>query len=898
MECSVCGFAVINRDRTSGIGRVPALMGAQDWPLVRREPEFAAFRAALGGQTRTAGIVVVGEAGVGKTTLARQVTESLPNLVQWVAGTASSRSIPLGAFAHLVGAATIRDPVAFLAAARDGLTAERGTVLVVDDAHLLDELSATLLLQLALKRSVPMVANVRAGQPVPDAITSLWKDGYLQRLDLGPFSKDQCAGLIEQALGGPVEGLSADLMWRDSGGNPLFVRHLVEGAVEAGSLRQVRGVWQLRGRAAVSAQLASLVDERIEQLPDEVAHALGLLAFCEPLDLDTLCGLVGSDAVEQAERRGFFRIVEDRGIGEVRFNQLLLGDVMRRRLGVAGGRRLRGELVQALGDKPIRGPSERIRLAELTLDSDTTPAVDLLVAAADDAIALTNVTLGERLARAAVDRGGGLAAGELLARSLMWQGKAADAESTLSVFDPDAMDEAELVGWGAVRIINLQLSMGDAKAAHEVLELLRWRVNTHEPRLVVDGLESASLVFAGPLEEAVEISRRVLSDPAAPPTALGWAVFGGGLALGLMGRGDEVAAVVERGAGIENRVDGVLRYLMAYAEVRALVLLGEFDAAEKRCADSVQISSPSQYLRWGLTNMLAGTVDLARGQFAAAASRMEQTVAALTTESAAWWSYPRLLLAQAYCALGRAEAAAAIIAELRSRTGGHDAWLHPQLRIVEAWLAAAQGNVSGAIATAIDAAELAGQADQLAIEMLALHDAARFGDRTSLQRLIDVAGSVDGRLARVHAAYGEALLDRDAVAVSAAGEQFEQIGALVSAADAAAQAAEMFRTRDDRRQATEAAARAARMANACGGIQTPALVAAAQPLPLSVREREIANMVAAGLSTPEIAQRLTLSPRTVEGHIYHACNKLAVPDRKSLAAFMRRAVAPAPEPTT
>lgn len=819
---------MINREGLSWICKVSALVGAQDWPLVRREPEFAAVCAALVGQTRTAGIVVVGEAGVGKTTLARQVTESLPNRVQWVAGTASSRGIPLGAFVHLVGAATIRDPVAFLAAARDALTVEHDTVLVVDDAHLLDELSATLLHQLALTRSVPMVANVRAHQPVPDAITSLWKDRYLQRLDLGPFSKDQCVGLIEHALGGPVEGLSADLMWRDAGGNPLFVRHLVEGAVEAGSLRQVRGVWQLRGRAAVSAQLASLVDERIKQLPDEVVHALGLLAFCEPLDLDTLSDLVGSGAIEQAETRGLIRIDEDREIGEVRFNQLLLGDVMRRRLGVAGARRFRGELVRALGDKPIRRPDERIRLAELTLDSDTTPAVDLLVAAADDAIALTNVTLGERLARAALDRGGDLAASELLARSLLWQGKAADAESTLSVFDPDTMDEAELVRWGAIRIINLQLSMSDAEAADEVLGLLRRRVRTHELRLVVDGLESASLAFASWLEEAAEISRRVLSDPSAPPTALGWAVLGGALALGLMGRGDRVAAVVKRGSGIGNQVDGVLRQLMAYAEVRALVLLGEFDAAERLCADSMQISSPSQYLRWGLTNMLAGTVDLARGQFGALASRMEQTVAALTTESAAWWSYPRLLLAQAYCALGRAEAAATIIAELRTRPGGHDAVWRPQLRIAEAWLAAAQGNVSGAIAAATDAAELADQAGQLAIEMLALHDAARFGDRTALQRLIDVAGKVDGRLARVHAAYGKALLEWDAVAVSAAGEQFEQIGALLSAADAAAQAAEMFRTRDDLRHSSEAAARADRIANACGGIQTPVLVATAQ----------------------------------------------------------------------
>jgi hypothetical protein len=151
----------------------------------------------------------------------------------------------------------------------------------------------------------------------------------------------------------------------------------------------------------------------------------------------------------------------------------------------------------------------------------------------------------------------------------------------------------------------------------------------------------------------------------------------------------------------------------------------------------------------------------------------------------------------------------------------------PQLSIADAWLAAAQGNVGGAVAAAIDAAELAGQSGQLALEMMALHDAARFGDRTSLQRLIEVAHTVDGRLALAYAAYGEALLDRDAAAVYAASEQFEQIGAMLSAADAAAQAAAMFRAHDDRRQATEAAARADRIANACGGLTTPALVAAA-----------------------------------------------------------------------
>jgi DNA-binding NarL/FixJ family response regulator len=46
-----------------------------------------------------------------------------------------------------------------------------------------------------------------------------------------------------------------------------------------------------------------------------------------------------------------------------------------------------------------------------------------------------------------------------------------------------------------------------------------------------------------------------------------------------------------------------------------------------------------------------------------------------------------------------------------------------------------------------------------------------------------------------------------------------------------------------------------------------------------LREREIAGLIAAGLSNSEIADRLVLSVRTVESHIYRACAKLDVTDR-------------------
>jgi DNA-binding CsgD family transcriptional regulator len=72
----------------------------------------------------------------------------------------------------------------------------------------------------------------------------------------------------------------------------------------------------------------------------------------------------------------------------------------------------------------------------------------------------------------------------------------------------------------------------------------------------------------------------------------------------------------------------------------------------------------------------------------------------------------------------------------------------------------------------------------------------------------------------------------------------------------------------------------------CGGAITPAIRSASRPPPLSPRAREIAAMVATGLSNREIASKLLVSVRTVEGHIYRACIKLDVSDRDDLAAIV------------
>jgi DNA-binding NarL/FixJ family response regulator len=214
------------------------------------------------------------------------------------------------------------------------------------------------------------------------------------------------------------------------------------------------------------------------------------------------------------------------------------------------------------------------------------------------------------------------------------------------------------------------------------------------------------------------------------------------------------------------------------------------------------------------------------------------------------------------------------------------AYLEPELLVSRAWVAAAEGSVSQAVTLARHAAQLAASHPQPAVEVLALHTAVCFGDRTVADRLAVLATQVDGPRADAAAAHAAALAADDGAALHAASIQFETMGALLLAADAAAHAATAH-TRHGRSGSAQAAtARAHRLAQACEGARTPALTALAAPPALTAREREIVTLAARGLSNRQIADRLVVSVRTVEGHLYRACTKLGAADRTELAALL------------
>src|SRR5690606_36968490 len=274
-------------------------------------------------------------------------------------------------------------------------------------------------------------------------------------------------------------------------------------------------------------------------LPESVLRVLELLTFCEPADLEVMAELAGEEAVEAAENGGVIRVVEDGRDLVVRYNHPLFGEVIRRRLGIATSRRLRGKLYSALKQRRINSAADRIRLAELALDSDKSADLELFESAAEDAIGLANLPLGERFARAAVERRGGVESADLLARALLWQGHRIEAERTLASFDADDLDEVQLARWGSTRVSNLLWAMGDADKADEVLTLVRSRITHPKIALITTGLAAACAVSENRLGDALRESEQVLRAADAPPWAVWWAAFGGGLAAALLGRAAE-----------------------------------------------------------------------------------------------------------------------------------------------------------------------------------------------------------------------------------------------------------------------------------------------------------------------------------------------------------------------
>jgi DNA-binding CsgD family transcriptional regulator len=393
---------------------------------------------------------------------------------------------------------------------------------------------------------------------------------------------------------------------------------------------------------------------------------------------------------------------------------------------------------------------------------------------------------------------------------------------------------------------------------------------------------AAGLSVAGRHEEALGL----LSAPGAPtPEVVPAAGAIAAVALTIIGRTREALAVLDRAsAGAAKREEAPGWWATdALTLPRIIVLARSGDArALRRTANELrgQTGRAGRFGPAGSHALLAeGLADLLAGDAAAAIRPLRQSAEWARRSPGAGWTtvLARGRLVAALASIGDVEAARSELAALEA-DHAPSALAPGELAIARAWCAEAmQGTRSSAAAGEDRTAHLA-----------ALHLAwRRCHDRTEEEaiaaQLVPAAAAVDGPAAGVILDQVEGWSQQDVHRLERAIDGFTDLGRWLDAAEAAGDASSIHHEAG-RLRAAAASSKAADRYLVRSGSATPIRRRPQIDLPtLTKREREIADLAAAGLSNRAIADRLVLSVRTVEGHLLRASAKVGVDSRSALA---------------
>jgi DNA-binding CsgD family transcriptional regulator len=873
------------------------------WSLVGRHEELALCASCLAGD-RCRGVVVVGAAGVGKTRLVMEALATatgLGRVTARVTATESARTIPLGALAHLLPAGLARAPTTFDVLRRARVAfAERSRpeplVLLVDDAHLLDPASAMLVHQLVVDRSAVGLVTVRSGESVPDAVTALWKDRGCAFLELQPLSRDETRLLLESVLDGPLEGRTEHLLWNASRGVPLVLRELVLDRLDRGVLAERLGLWRWRGELAVGHRLRELVAARIADLDENAREALELVALGEPLPPSWL---PVPGAVDALVRRGIIEAVRAGRRLELRFAHPLQGEVVRSEIPVTRAAVLQGKLADALEAAGARRNGDLLRLATWRLESGGAVASDLFVAAAEQAEFSFAPALAERLARAAEAAGGGVPARFAAARAIVAQGRFEQAERELAVLAVEATTDAERAMIIETRARLLAGPLGRGSEAAEVVAAGRSAAEDPSSRAKLALAEGWILFRLGGPRQAVAAVRASIDDPAVDPLGRASAAVFCVQMLAQAGWPTQALTLADTQlAGLRAAdIPPSLRAQAAFSETIALLSAGRLAAAEATALELYEAVVESEQIELvGRAAWLCGVVLLCRGAIETSRRFLRESVEVLEeVDPRGFLPFALAMLAQAAGHGGDAEETAAAVAAAEATAPAGEWFFTPSLETGRAWKSAAEGALSEARRSARLGGELSRAQGQLSSAFLNLHDLVRFGTPDqAVAPLAELAREVEGDWVQACAEHAAALAARDAPALQRVARTFEDLGALLFAAEASSEAAAAFRDGGREASARACAAHARALLARCPGARRPALRAAVDSDELTAREREIAALAARGHSNREIAARLVISVRTVENQLQRAYQKLGITSRSELADVL--ALEPSAEP--
>jgi DNA-binding CsgD family transcriptional regulator len=861
------------------------------WPFVGREDELAWVSAARQDGS-SLGVVLSGAAGVGKTRLAREALGAAVAdgaATEWVQATRAAASIPLGAFAALMPVGVHRGDRLELfqlcaEALRERASSQR-VVLGVDDAHLLDATSAALVLHLATNRTAFVVVTVRTGERCPDAIVALWKDLEAPRLELQQLSKDETADLLERALGGELAPDVLTWAFGASEGHLLYLRELVKGALASGALVDEDGSWQLRSKPGTNAALVDLISEGLDGLSADELDTARVLALGEPLEVATVAAIVGLAPLSGLEEKGLAHVrtpatTSERS--EVRLDHPLYGEVVRLMTPSLRGLDLRRRLAETVRASGLTRPGDALRVATWLDDAGDALDEPLLLAAARDANAAGDPGLAERFAlRAPPAPERAL----ILGSSYALRRRFNEAEEVLAgVEGALPTRELALAYLDSRAMLVLHLGLSRDSDALDLLDRAEGWFPDAGWRDQVDVIRAEMLWHTRPAQ-ALGVAERLLQQDDVLPEVRRRNLINHVGMLHRGGRNAEAYALSERMRPSLPRDEVEMFELTTWLAVR-FASGYDWDEVERWLIEAEKTAERGSVLSRGEIQTDLAAVAVGRGRPATAIRNAHEAIELLERAD----PFRRLPLAWLYVVMGTAmrretDAARAALEQYEVALGDAPValfWRHEAT--ARAMLLAAEGETSRAAAPLFEAVE-AGDGRPLD-QALLLHQAFRAGAplETVAPALERAAASCDAPLASALARLVAAAAARDGNTLTESAEALAEIGAWLWAAEAGALAADAFAQAGREDSARRATALSSRFLEECEDVWSPVLAGVAlAPAELTRREQEIVSLAATGASNAEIAERLVLSVRTVESHLYRAMRKLGVATRQELS---------------